>query len=192
MALARAVRVVRLGASTRRVLTPCALTCFEVLVRYGAGPSLRSVCWCRCPFVFAFGSPLPADPTRPITSFKTAWIKVRQKAGVKGRWHDNRHTLVCWGGRASVSQMGPRCPPGAPLRPGFPCYRCPLLIALKHSESIEWERQTPGSTSSVTRQTRQLPSDGILSSPGTDHRSRPHQIAHSEMQHLSRASLQSA
>jgi integrase len=45
-------------------------------------------------FVFAFGTPLPKDPTRPITSFKTAWIKVRQKAGVKGRWHDNRHTLV--------------------------------------------------------------------------------------------------
>jgi integrase len=45
-------------------------------------------------FVFAFGSPLPNDPTRPITSFKTAWIKVRQKAGVRGRWHDNRHTLV--------------------------------------------------------------------------------------------------
>ena len=45
-------------------------------------------------FVFAFGSPLPADPTRPITSFKTAWIKVRQNAGVQGRWHDNRHTLV--------------------------------------------------------------------------------------------------
>jgi len=32
--------------------------------------------------------------SRPITSFKTAWTKVRQKAGVKGRWHDNRHTLV--------------------------------------------------------------------------------------------------
>jgi integrase len=45
-------------------------------------------------FVFAFGTPLPNDPTRPITSFKTAWTKVRQKAGVKGRWHDNRHTLV--------------------------------------------------------------------------------------------------
>jgi integrase len=45
-------------------------------------------------FVFAFETPLPKDPTRPITSFKTAWIKVRQKAGVKGRWHDNRHTLV--------------------------------------------------------------------------------------------------
>jgi site-specific recombinase XerD len=37
---------------------------------------------------------LPKDPTRPITSFKTAWSKVRQKADVKGRWHDNRHTLV--------------------------------------------------------------------------------------------------
>jgi integrase len=45
-------------------------------------------------FVFAFGAPLPKDPTRPITSFKTAWTKVREKAGVKGRWHDNRHTLV--------------------------------------------------------------------------------------------------
>jgi hypothetical protein len=44
--------------------------------------------------VVAFGTPLPKDPTRPITSFKTAWIKVRQKAGVKGPWHDNRHTLV--------------------------------------------------------------------------------------------------
>ena len=44
--------------------------------------------------MFAFGTPLPKDPTRPITSFKTAWIKVRKKARVKGRWHDNRHTLV--------------------------------------------------------------------------------------------------
>lgn len=34
------------------------------------------------------------DPTRPMTSFKTAWSKVREKDGVKGRWHDNRHTLV--------------------------------------------------------------------------------------------------
>jgi integrase len=45
-------------------------------------------------FVFAFGTPLPKDPTRPITSFKTAWTKVRKNAGVTGRWHDNRHTLV--------------------------------------------------------------------------------------------------
>jgi len=45
-------------------------------------------------FVFPFGKPLPKDPTRPITSFKTAWTKVRKEAGVTGRWHDNRHTLV--------------------------------------------------------------------------------------------------
>jgi integrase len=45
-------------------------------------------------FVFPFGTPLPKDPTRSITSFKTAWIKVRKNAGVKGRWHDNRHTLI--------------------------------------------------------------------------------------------------
>ena len=45
-------------------------------------------------FVFALGSPLPADPTRPITSFNAAWTTVCEKAGVKGRWHDNRHPLV--------------------------------------------------------------------------------------------------
>jgi len=37
---------------------------------------------------------MPKDPTRPITSFKTAWTKVRKEAGVTGHWHDNRHTLV--------------------------------------------------------------------------------------------------
>lgn len=41
--------------------------------------------------MFAFGTPLPKDPTRIITSFKTAWTDVRKEAGVKGRWHDNRH-----------------------------------------------------------------------------------------------------
>jgi hypothetical protein len=30
----------------------------------------------------------------PFTSIKTAWTKVRDKAKVVGRWHDNRHTLV--------------------------------------------------------------------------------------------------
>jgi integrase len=34
------------------------------------------------------------NTARPITTFKTAWTSVRTKAGVKGRWHDNRHTLI--------------------------------------------------------------------------------------------------
>jgi integrase len=45
-------------------------------------------------YVFPFGKPQPTDPTRPVTTLKTAWTKVRSEAGVKGRWHDNRHTLV--------------------------------------------------------------------------------------------------
>ena len=32
--------------------------------------------------------------SRPVTTLRTAWIKVRENAGVVGRWHDNRHTLV--------------------------------------------------------------------------------------------------
>ena len=31
---------------------------------------------------------------RCVTTFRTLWIKVRLKAGLKGRWHDNRHSLV--------------------------------------------------------------------------------------------------
>jgi len=35
-----------------------------------------------------------SDAPNHVLQFKTAWTKVRLKAGVKGRWHDNRHTLV--------------------------------------------------------------------------------------------------
>jgi integrase len=55
-------------------------------------------------YIFPFGKPQPTDPTRPVTSFKTAWAKVKDKAGVKGRWHDNRHTFItdlAEGGEAS-------------------------------------------------------------------------------------------
>jgi integrase len=34
------------------------------------------------------------DPTRPVTTLKTAWGAVRKTAEVKGRWHDTRHTLI--------------------------------------------------------------------------------------------------
>jgi len=45
-------------------------------------------------YVFPFGKPRPNDPTRPVTTLKTAWQNLREKAKVSGRWHDNRHTLV--------------------------------------------------------------------------------------------------
>jgi len=45
-------------------------------------------------YVFPFGKPSPSDPTRPVTTLKTAWNNVRTNAQVKGRWHDNRHTLI--------------------------------------------------------------------------------------------------
>jgi integrase len=45
-------------------------------------------------FVFPGGSRFPKDPARSIGSLKTAWNNVRKKAGVTGRWRDNRHTLI--------------------------------------------------------------------------------------------------
>jgi integrase len=40
------------------------------------------------------GIPRPCDPTRPITTLKTSWNNVRNRAGAKGRFHDTRHTLI--------------------------------------------------------------------------------------------------
>lgn len=45
-------------------------------------------------YVFPFGKPQPKDPARHVTTLKTAWKTVRQKANVTGRWHDQRHTLI--------------------------------------------------------------------------------------------------
>ncbi len=45
-------------------------------------------------YVFPFGRPRPSDPTRHVTTLKTAWNTVRRNAKVTGRWHDNRHTLI--------------------------------------------------------------------------------------------------
>lgn len=45
-------------------------------------------------YVFPFGKLSPSDPTRPATTLKTAWNNVRKNAKVKGRWYDNRHTLI--------------------------------------------------------------------------------------------------
>ncbi len=40
------------------------------------------------------GAKRPMDPTKPVTTLKTAWRNVRDEAGIKGRWHDTRHTLI--------------------------------------------------------------------------------------------------
>jgi integrase len=45
-------------------------------------------------YVFPWGKPYPCDPTRHVTTLKTAWGNVRDDAEVKGRFHDNRHTLI--------------------------------------------------------------------------------------------------
>ena len=45
-------------------------------------------------YAFPAGKGQPNDPTKPVTTSKTAWTRVRENAKVVGRWHDNRHTLV--------------------------------------------------------------------------------------------------
>jgi integrase len=40
------------------------------------------------------GEDWPLVPTRPVSTLKTAWRNVKKKAGVEGRFHDTRHTLI--------------------------------------------------------------------------------------------------
>lgn len=45
-------------------------------------------------YVFPFGRLGHFDPTRAVTTLKTAWNTARRNSTVTGRWHDNRHTLI--------------------------------------------------------------------------------------------------
>ena len=45
-------------------------------------------------YVFPFGKNRQWDPSRPVSTFKTAWENVRSRAGVKARFHDLRHTAI--------------------------------------------------------------------------------------------------
>jgi integrase len=45
-------------------------------------------------YLFPFGRANHLDPTRPITTIKTAWRNAKERAGVTGRLHDSRHTLI--------------------------------------------------------------------------------------------------
>jgi site-specific recombinase XerD len=45
-------------------------------------------------FLFPYGKPTPSDPTRPTTTIKTAWNRLRREAGIKCRLHDLRHTAL--------------------------------------------------------------------------------------------------
>jgi len=45
-------------------------------------------------YIFAAGSPLPTDPTRPVSDLKHGWETLRKPTGVSCRLHDLRHTFA--------------------------------------------------------------------------------------------------
>lgn len=45
-------------------------------------------------YVFPFGKNRKWDVARPVSTFKTAWANVREKANVSARFHDLRHTSI--------------------------------------------------------------------------------------------------
>ncbi|MCC6341321.1 MAG: site-specific integrase [Bryobacterales bacterium] len=55
-------------------------------------------------FLFPFGKPMPADPSRPITDITSGWDILRKKAGVRCRLHDLRHTAATKMAEAGVPE----------------------------------------------------------------------------------------
>jgi len=45
-------------------------------------------------YLFAWGSPVPADPTRHVSDLKNGWETLRERTGVSCRLHDLRHTFA--------------------------------------------------------------------------------------------------
>ncbi len=54
-------------------------------------------------YVFPFTKHRHMDPSKPCATMRSAWVKVRAAAGVKGRWHDTRHTVVTQLGESGAS-----------------------------------------------------------------------------------------
>ena len=54
-------------------------------------------------YVFPFSKHRYMDPTRPISTLRSQWVKIRAAAGVKGRFHDMRHTVVSQLGESGAS-----------------------------------------------------------------------------------------
>jgi integrase len=45
-------------------------------------------------YVFPWGRVGHLNPTKPVTTFKTAWKRARKNASIKVRFHDMRHTAI--------------------------------------------------------------------------------------------------
>jgi integrase len=61
---------------------------YRVWYEANIGPAAPESC------VFPYSKNRQWDSTRSLSSFKTAWENVREKAGVKARFHDLRHTAI--------------------------------------------------------------------------------------------------
>jgi integrase len=58
------------------------------------GMGRNSMRFVRSGLYFLLVAHAPGDPTRHVTTIKTARRNIRTNANVTGRWHDHRHTLI--------------------------------------------------------------------------------------------------
>jgi integrase len=94
-------------------------------------------------FVFPFGRRGRLDPTRGVTTLKSAWTTVREKAGVQGRWHDARHTVVTQLGESGASAATIMASVGHVSRRMLERYSHPNLEAQRRAfeQMVEYRNQ---------------------------------------------------
>jgi integrase len=81
------------NAGTGRTI-PINSELFRVLAEYRAWYEEKVSAVAPDIYVFPFGDCRKYEPKRPISSLKTSWTNVRNKAGLSLRFHDLRHTAI--------------------------------------------------------------------------------------------------
>jgi integrase len=91
-------RIITVGKSKTKAGTgrtiPINSELFRALAEYKAWYEEKVCSVAPDLYVFPFGDCRKYQPTRPISSFKTSWKNVRNKAGLSIRFHDLRHTAI--------------------------------------------------------------------------------------------------
>jgi integrase len=91
-------RIITVGKSKTKAGTgrtiPINAELYRVLANYKAWYEQNVAQVAPDLYVFPYGKARAYDPTRPISTFKTAWTNVRKKAGIRVRLHDLRHTAI--------------------------------------------------------------------------------------------------
>jgi integrase len=110
-------------------------------------------------YVFPYTRHRRMDPTRPIVTLQSQWVKIREAAGVKGRFHDMRHTVVSQLGESGASSTTIMASVGHVSRRMLEKYSHPNIEAQRRAfeQMVEYRNQQREREAAAAQQFEQKP-----------------------------------